>query len=280
MTVLVVVHLYYQEMWPELKACLTNIRKTSSCRVFVTLVEKSPELEADIRSFDPQAEIVYVKNKGWDVGPFFQVINSVNLDDYDYVVKLHTKRDVMPIPYLINGFDMSGAKWRSFLLKFCSTAENWQKSLDVLRKKDVGMVADARVILAEADDCLTAEQREILSDWEKKLGFGSAQNRKYVSGTMFAVKSCVLKRLQHCFTEDDFAVTVRIKEGAFAHILERLIGYAVMAEGLEIASFDGKKYSPLRFRLQTLRKFFFYHKISQEKEVIKILGISVYRRHF
>ena len=91
--ILVHVHIYYEFLWPELKSCLKNIDGYTH-QIVVTLVKENPKLQEDILSSFPNAKIEIVENLGFDLGPFIHVLNEVNLDDYSYVIKLHTKRDI------------------------------------------------------------------------------------------------------------------------------------------------------------------------------------------
>ncbi len=276
MTVLVHAHVFYPEMWGELKDCISHIKAHSSCFLYVTLTQPNPLLEADIRAFDHQVEIVYVENKGWDIAPFLTVINQVDLDKFDYVVKLHTKRNVPVFPCMVNGFDLSGGKWRQKLLNFCSSADKWLNSLHMLRKPNVGMVADEQVIVER--DKMTAERQATLLSLLQQYGLSLGKNPKFVGGTMFAVRAEIVKLFQHKASADDFEETVRGREMTMAHYWERLFGYAVSAAGYDIVSFDGHQSSSLRFVKHKVKKFFFYKKITPEKRVVKVLGIPVYQR--
>lgn len=99
------VHVYYTRMWPEIETRLQNI--TEPYDLFVTLPLENEPLRADVLRFKPDASVSVVENRGFDVAPFIDVLNRVDLNKYDYVVKLHTKRD-MPAGSLVNGFDLSG----------------------------------------------------------------------------------------------------------------------------------------------------------------------------
>ena len=37
------------------------------------------------------AKIITVPNKGYDIYPFLIVLSKVKLDEYDYILKIHTK---------------------------------------------------------------------------------------------------------------------------------------------------------------------------------------------
>ena len=60
----------------------------------VLLSRQNAEANAKIAYRDfPLAKISIVENRGFDVGPFIKTISELNLDNYDFIVKLHTKRN-------------------------------------------------------------------------------------------------------------------------------------------------------------------------------------------
>ena len=89
--ILVHTHIYYEFLYPELKSCLLNLSDLD-CDYFFTLVENNSNLIDDIKKTFPNSKVEVVKNLGFDLGPFVHVLNEVNLKDYSYVIKLHTKR--------------------------------------------------------------------------------------------------------------------------------------------------------------------------------------------
>lgn len=91
--ILVHVHIFYENLYPELKACLLNLNDYN-CDYIFTFVKENEALESDIKSTFKNVNVEIVKNLGFDLGPFVHVLNEVNLNDYSYVIKLHTKRDI------------------------------------------------------------------------------------------------------------------------------------------------------------------------------------------
>ena len=67
------------------------------------------------------AELMAVENWGYDVSPFLAFIGKVNLDLYDFLVKLHTKRNTPKV--WCNFHSYEGPEWRNELLSFCKTTE-------------------------------------------------------------------------------------------------------------------------------------------------------------
>ena len=215
--ILVHLHIYYPHLYKELKECVLNITP-HKFDLFVTMVEEHSEIISDIKETFPTAKIEIIENRGYDVGPFIHILNQVNLDDYDYVVKLHTKSD-KPTPCYLFGFDASGDKWRKELTSFMN---DWNKTISFIEKRqDVGMVAGANVILDCSIDQETYTQKKAKEITENILKLQIRETYLFVAGTMFLMRTNLLKIIQHKFSLSDFENAN--KDGnTLAHIFERI----------------------------------------------------------
>ena len=185
------VHLYYTAMWPEIKTRLKNIG--ADYDLFVTLTAENESLRHDILTFKPDADVAVVANRGFDVAPFIDILNRVDLDDYDYIIKLHTKRD-MPKGFSLQGYDMSYGKHRSYLMNFINSENNFKKSLIAFEKdKDLGMIGDFRLICKKDKKGkeVVKKGRELLV----KAGFADME-RSFILGTIFCAVGIVQSRRQ------------------------------------------------------------------------------------
>ena len=103
----VVIHLFYREMWPELREYLANI--SIPFDLFISLPGE-PAYDAtveDIRKLFPDAVVRRIENRGRDVAPFLEFLNSRALSAYPYACKIHTKKS----PHIPNG-----TLWRRAIL--------------------------------------------------------------------------------------------------------------------------------------------------------------------
>ena len=78
----VIAHVFYSELWEELKVCVNNIREcglAGSVDVFITYPENRKCIETI-----PAARMVPVENRGWDSWPFCKILNEIDLSSYDY----------------------------------------------------------------------------------------------------------------------------------------------------------------------------------------------------
>ena len=114
MKLLVHLNLYYQNQLDWFLKKLKNI--TVNYDLYVTVVDKNENIVQKIKQFKNDAHIMQVGNMGYDVYPFYQVLQNVNLDDYDCVLKIHTKSDADARAWVFNEILYRGPDWRNDLI--------------------------------------------------------------------------------------------------------------------------------------------------------------------
>ena len=239
MKTLVVVHVYYSQLWPELAACVRNIDGDRD--LVITFVDEAA-VQGARRDF-PEARFLKCENCGYDIWPFVAALQSSDLSAYDAIVKLHTKRDVeSDITFDFNHAVYNGAAWRNFLLGFVRTPEEWRRTRRLLAKSGVGMVAERHVVMRRRD-VPVSRTRESFDAAAKFLGLDPKAVRRsgqYVAGTMFAAKPAALRPLLGKeLTAEMFDPPAGHMTETFAHVMERALGLSVTAAGLKIVAFNG-----------------------------------------
>ena len=239
MRTLVVLHVYYPRLWPELAECVRNIDGT---RDIVVTYGDEAAVEAARRDY-PEARFLKCENRGYDIWPFVAALQSVDLSAYDAVVKLHTKRDIDDATrYEFNHAVFNGSAWRDYLLGFVKTPAAWRRTCRLLAKPGVGMVAERHVVMRRRDVPVERTKRSFDAAAEF-LGLDPAAVRKsgqYVAGTMFAVKPAALRPLlAKPLAAGMFDPPAGHLTETFAHVMERALGLSVGAAGLRIGAFNG-----------------------------------------
>lgn len=235
-------HVFYSDLWPELRRCIQNIINTCETGFATTFITYPEENQALARTLKKEADwentrLIPVQNRGYDVGPFIlEVINKINLDSYDYIVKLHTKRNVN---FWLNFRYFKDSDWRDALLSFCITEKAFQQTLAALSKnRKIGMIASSKLINYACSDL----PMDIPKHREAMKTLGLQMNHPVtVVGTMFMVRSNLLKPFQNRYTTNDFtpvnATSAHLDYG-MAGKLEYHIPIAVSAQGYFIC--EGK----------------------------------------
>ncbi len=283
--ILVCLHIFYPEMWPELKKYVLNVAQYPF-ELYVTMVKHDLEIENDIRrtfSTPPQfknannVHIRIVENRGYDCGPFIEVLNQVNLDQYSYVVKLHTKRNLR-LGARLGAFDVSGAKWRRYLLNFCATQENFEKTLQAFEQNPLlGMTSDFRFLSFSQESDIVAHQQALKLLQKLKL---TTQSFTFVAGTVFICRAKLLKPLQKLKLKiSDFeSSSAKVHGGQLAHAVERLLGYVVTAQGFIIKDVCNHQVYIFAIMKECFKHILFSKRMNRKGYVIyKICGIPVFK---
>lgn len=277
MKVLVVVHVFYPELWPELAECIRNIGERTD--IVVTYVDEAAVVRA--RHDFPAAKFLPCANSGYDVAPFLAALRSVDLAAYDLVVKLHTKRDIVCPWWKVVGYTrLNGSAWRDHLLAFVKTPSAWVKTVARFSDPSVGMVADRHVILTRRDakkgeyvETFDAAVREL----NERFGIPADGRGRFVGGTMFAVRAALVRPFAaEALASDAFAASAGHEIETRAHVFERMFGLAVGGQGLRVEGFDGS-FGWWRLR-QAVRRFFWDSRLTERRRSIRICKITVYRR--
>lgn len=268
------IHLYYVDQWPELAKCLLNIPEEWR-ETFVTLVEENEAVKAAILKTDPKATIFVVKNKGFDIGPFIDVVNRIDLDQYDYMVKLHSKQD-MPKGIWDQGQNISGPRWRANLLSFVKTKRAFLRALACFElSRRVGMIGAERHLITNERMLFEEHFASKALSWLDC----SRIRREYISGTMFMVHAEMLKAFQGKVALDDFPVTDR-SDATFSYAFELSFGFMISMQGKELLGTGlFRKRTVLFAWLRKIVHFVFRSNITSSRHrYIKICKIPVYRK--
>lgn len=264
--ILVHIHIFYPELWHDLKKCMQNIAEYPY-DLYVTMIEPHKEVEQDILQNFPAAKIEIVENRGYDIGPFIHVLNSVDLNDYSYIIKLHTKRDYV-VPFFINKEKMIGSRWRNLLLEPFIKKTNLRKAIKLLENDTVGAVAKGILVLDEIRDMASGLLNAVKNITEE-IGL-KYQKYVFVAGTMFIAKAELFKCLQH--KEQIFQFSLSSQDRNYldkVYVCERLLGEIIVAQNHKIAALnnDAEYYEKQCNKEQRKENMFFYKKTRKMDDV-------------
>ncbi len=266
-------HLYYIEQLDEILQKLSYLNGYDY-DLFITMYELNPQVQEKILKFNSKATLWQTPNLGYDIGPFIEFLHKINLNAYDYVLKIHTKR-VSGDYCLFKHKRFSIKTWRDMLLdSVLYSPQTVQNNLRIMAENPaIGMIGND-YILTNEKECLPSVQ--MLTAEMQKIGLAMPEDLHFVAGTMFLVRAKLLQPfLKYQIT--DFAVSDKnVHDNTLAHVLERLFGLAVTAQGYKI---QGVKYKSYKLQIMTdkLKRFLFQKKITHRgKLTIKICRIPVY----
>lgn len=229
-------HIFYQDLAAELIS--DALRIPGLARIVITGPWRREDLES---SLHPAIEagvdlrVLVVPNRGKDIGGLVAAVQTGELLDSDLVLKLHSKKSHNPDSYfqaisaLFGIRIQDGDQWRRELIGPLAGSDAQVRRILQLFNGDpaIGM-AGARPFITDVADANVKLSR---ATYER---FGVAQGLAFVAGTMFWVRSSLLKPLLDAVSLEEFSLDSREVEGGLEHIMERLLGALVLAEGFDI----------------------------------------------
>lgn len=269
-------HLYYLDQLDEILLKLKNL----SCinyDLFVTMTREDAFVVSKIKNFNPQAKIIVTENRGYDIGPFIEFLHHINLQDYQYVLKLHSKGKKSQNYTHLNNMRFDNSLWGRVLWDaLLASPQRVQTDFDLLQKPQIGMLS--------SKFCINKEERNYknllpkINQILERIGLQKTTRAEFVAGSMFYIKSELLKPLLKLQLRDFSATDGKIKEGTLAHVLERVIGIAVKEQGYEICGVSDWYPHYLCFKT-ALKRFIYQRKITgNNKLLIKVLKMPVYSK--
>lgn len=231
--ILVHIHLFYHEQLDWFISRLKNI--TCDYDLWITVTEKNKETENKIKNFKPDAHILKVPNRGYDVYPFWLVLQKVSLSDYCAVLKVHTK-NYRTTKWVKDGITYTGFGWRNELINpLMGSRHLFNKAMRLVNREDVGMVGAKNMIRLKEHKTQLDNTRELC----EKLGI-TYREKEFVCGTMFFMKARLLEKFKYYpFKEKDFAaISATGSLGTLAHSLETAFGLMVADTELKLIGTD------------------------------------------
>jgi lipopolysaccharide biosynthesis protein len=222
-----VVHIFFYDLWPELRDALGNIPEEFDLICTITLREDYEELRNEILFDFPHARVIPFPNHGRDLFPFTYLCNSGLLENYEAICKLHTKKSL---------HRLDGDKWRDHLVgSILPSKEGTRKLLEkFLADPQVGfLVADGQIF---SDEKWWGSNQARLQQELLRIGLNADDHSlRFAAGSIYWVKPEVLRPLRWMGLEaSEFEVEAGQLDGTLAHGVERVLGFCAQIAGKEI----------------------------------------------
>lgn len=270
MKLAVILHIYYFEQIPMIAQYLQNL---NNANVPYDLIVTTPhKLTAKDLPFTA-TKIIKTENRGYDIAPFIHAIKSLNTDDYDYIMKLHTKNMSHTTYTQLNNRRLTNHIWAKILWEsMLGSKTQISDNLNLLQN-------NAAIGLIAAKYCLSNSPKNYkhllsqINEELQKLGFDNVKKLTFAAGTMFLTRANLLKPFLKYDITDFPPTNSKIKDNTLAHVVERLFGAIVEKQGYILAPAKHQSYRAERF-IANLKRFFYQKKQTQSgKIIIKICKI-------
>lgn len=278
--ILVCLHLFYPNSWKTISQYLKNL-ETYNYELIITCTEGhyNKEILNEILKFKPDSKISIYPNFGFDVGPFIDELQGIDLSEYDIVYKLHSKGVNRSFIYIYNQI-FKYEDWFYNLYNAILGPFTVHKTIDkIYNSPDIGIVAAKNLIISDPK-----HKQFFTNEFANKYNIKINKKYHYVAGTCFAIKAKLLKPIEDLNMKiGDFSKTKR-GEFSLAHAMERLVCACIEPQGFKFYGINVphkkycfekqlyEKYSPIRLLNDTsfnLDYDFFY-------KVLEMLPIKKY----
>lgn len=238
--ILVVLHAFWI---PEFKYILNVLRKLS---IPFELVVTSPkvvidEVEEVLLSYSSKFEykLIEVENIGRDVYPFLITLKDIEVSSYDLIVKLHTKRS-------------QGVWLRALVKSLIGSDKRLISQLNISDKKPYSLFTHPLLRYPARKP----PQFDILisktENYGKMCGFATDLDWYFPAGTMFSGGPKIMSAffgVIETLPNLDFQKEENYSQESSAHVIERLFGLIVSANGGDLVATSLRDY----FSIEALR---------------------------
>jgi lipopolysaccharide biosynthesis protein len=225
----VILHLYYEDLFEEIK---NYLKKFDDFDLYISIPDSLNGIEENIFSSFPTARVLKTKNRGRDMAPFISIFRVISEMNYQYLLKIHTKK---------SSHREDGVIWRRDIYqKLMGSKENINAILEEFRKnKEIGIIGPEQHVV---DHSIYWGSNETLT---RKLAaragirLPSDPDFVFVAGSMFWARPQALMDLNFLPVDfDDFESEPLPPDGTLAHALERFLGLSVLQRGYTILEID------------------------------------------
>lgn len=225
-----VAHVYYADLLEELIECYSKLGPATL--IVTTEPSKYDEIAhrlATVRG----SRIIACPNRGRDIGPFLMLLNEGHLDEFDAVLKLHTKKS----PHLLTG----DIRRRLLYTVFAGSHRRARKIMDLFNDPRTGLVGWGFSWRTESAYWMRNRQR--VAELSSSMDIKAWPRPAFFEGTMFWVRPAALARLKALdISAETFEVEGRSEtDGLLHHAIERLFARIVAADGYVVCTERGRR---------------------------------------
>lgn len=224
----VLAHIYYPQLVSEILSVWGNLPAGSDLHVTCR-----PEIQEQVRAAIPHGPgiaIHGIENRGRDVAPCLALLNSGELDTYDAVLKIYTKRS----PHT----DYGSLQRRMLFKMLGGHPQQTHNILKLFERPTTGIVGWKRLFRKGPYYWHQNEAR--VRALFGSIGIDLSEPLQFFEGTMFWFRPSVLRLLRKLALEPaDFEPEPSALDGNLHHSIERAFVFAVLVEGYQVLDTDG-----------------------------------------
>jgi lipopolysaccharide biosynthesis protein len=227
----IVTHVYYPELWEEMFAIRDFLPAGSP--IIVTAPPTQAQTLRMLVGSDPLVTILETPNRGRDIAPFLMALELGLLDQFDAVLKIHSKKS----PHLWQG----GLRRRVFLTALAGSRNVVARTLAQFADSKVGLVGPSAFF--RRAPVYWMGNRDRVVDLAHRMGADATLG--FFEGSMFWVRPAALAPLRGLrLRTEDFEEEIGQLDGTLHHAVERLFPVAAAVAGYETRSIGARILMP------------------------------------
>jgi lipopolysaccharide biosynthesis protein/glycosyltransferase involved in cell wall biosynthesis len=225
----VIVHLYYFELWDEIKGYLANIKPKWD--LYISLGEHfSLENVNKIISDYPDAHLYTLENCGRDIYPFLHIFKQIKHLDYTCICKLHSKKSTHT--------DV-GDSWRQNIYReLLGSAKRINQIIEHFEQQpETGIISPKKYFILLSDcwgfnEELAEKNKFYMNLFLEQISTTIQPDERFVTGSMFWFRPQALYQLlAFKLSRQDYPPEQGQIDGTIMHGLERMISICARTDG-------------------------------------------------
>ena len=234
--ILVVLHLFYPESWQVIKYYLKNL-EVYNYDLVVSYIKGhgNRKVLRDIKKLHTNTCFLAYQNKGFDIGPFLDIIHKIDISKYDIVFKLHSKGVKRKYIFIYNQI-FKNSDWFYNLYNGILGEFSVHKAINAFTKSEkVGLVASKNLVVMDPK-----HKQFFTHQIAQKYKLKIKQKYNYIAGSCFIIRTTCLNKIKQLgLTINKFENSRR---GVFslAHAMERIVCATVETQGYKIYGISTK----------------------------------------
>lgn len=223
----IVVHAFYPDIFADILARLDRL--TIRFTLFISYPSaESEQVKALLENKSYRVIAHEIENRGRDIAPFLKIVPRLIEDDFDFILKLHTKKS-LHYPRAV--------KWRDDLYDYLTGEDHLRRNLALMKTNPaIGIISHPDYIVPMRTSWRPNEKR--VRELAALMGLKkiNVDDDAFAAGSMFLARASALKPLiELSITPGEFEIEQNQNDGTLAHAIERAFTYSANVRGMELA---------------------------------------------
>lgn len=224
--VAVCLHVFYEDIALEIIEWLSRI--DAQYALFITSVGQLPSTvrEAATRLCRP-LHVMEFPNLGRDIRPFLHILTHPEMQPYDIICKLHTKRDLAA--------EHGGSAWRDICMQcLIGSAERFDEIVRAFQSDSRLLLAGPKLLYKSVRSAMAPNGPNVEHIARSVLDTELASDWGFFAGTMFWARRSLFISLLDLERVCRYEPEDGAEDGHLTHAVERIIGLLPVRQGGKI----------------------------------------------